>query len=49
MGGAERFVTYTGEWDVLRMSAQRNSGNMARVNLSLQQRTAPADASETSA
>jgi len=49
MGGAAVTVTYAGEWDVLRISAQRSSGNMARVNLSLQRRTAPADADETSA
>ena len=48
MNGAAQFVTYIGEWDILRISAQRNSGNVARVNLSLQQRTAPTDASETS-
>ena len=49
MNGAAQFVTYIGEWDILRISAQRSSGNMARINLSLQQRTAPADASETTA
>ena len=48
MNGAEAFVTYRGEWDVLRISAERNGGNLARVKLSLQRRTAPADADETS-
>lgn len=49
MNGAEQFITYAGEWDVLRISAQRSAANLARVNLSLQRRTAPADADETSA
>lgn len=47
MSGAPVTVTYNGEWDVLRISAQRVSGNLARVNLSLQRRTAPAAADET--